>query len=130
MRKVTQDTISKVLDQYGAFFAFSNKQFEESRKEGVKYVDLGAGLIAPKGTSKKIAAGIEAATKAEVATVKKEKTKKEIIWDAFANYECQITCDISAAVEFLDDFDYGFTKEEIQKEWKGYWNYCVDEDLF
>jgi len=128
MRKVTQDTISKVLDQYGAFFAFSNKQFEESRKEGVKYVDLGAGLIAPQGTGKKIAAGIEAATKEGVAADKKEKTNKEIIWDAFANYECQISCDTSDAVEALDG--YGFTKEEIQKEWKGYWNYCVDEDLF
>lgn len=128
MRKVTQDEISQVLDQYGAFFAFSNNQFEEKRKEGVKYVSLGAGLIAPKGTGQKIVDGIEAARKNGVAQDKKEKTNKQIIWDAFANYECQIVGSPEDAIEALDG--YGFSDEEIQKEWKAYWNYCVDKDLF
>ena len=128
MRAVTQDEISQVLDQYGAFFAFSNEQFEEKRKEGVIYVSLGAGLIAPKGTGQKIVDGIEAARKKGVAQDKKEKTNREIIWGQFANYECQIVGSPEEGFEALEG--YGFSQEELDREWKAYWAYCVENDLF
>ena len=39
--------ISKVLKDNGAFFAFSNSQFDEQKKAGVKYTSCGQGLICP-----------------------------------------------------------------------------------
>ena len=36
------------FDRAGAFFAFSNKQFDEKKVDGVKYINCGAGLICPK----------------------------------------------------------------------------------
>ena len=42
------------MKKYGAFFAFGNAQFDEQRKEGVKYASLGAGLICPVDTYREL----------------------------------------------------------------------------
>jgi len=39
---------------HGAFFAFSNEQFNEQKKDGVEYTHLFSGLIAPKNTAKEL----------------------------------------------------------------------------
>jgi hypothetical protein len=122
------DRITKTLDKYGAFFAFSNEQFDKKKKEGVQYVDLGAGLIGPKENAQKIADGIEAVTKGGIADEIATKTPKEIMWDAFANYECQIVGSPNDAIDALEN--YPFTEKEIKKEFGAYWDYCVDNDLF
>ena len=41
----TEEATTKLLTKYNGFFAFGQKQFDEAKKEGVKYVDRGAGLI-------------------------------------------------------------------------------------
>ncbi|CDT63678.1 hypothetical protein VCR4J2_750251 [Vibrio coralliirubri] len=38
---------TQAFNEAGAFFAFSTKQFDEAKKEGVKYASLGMGLICP-----------------------------------------------------------------------------------
>ena len=128
MNKLTNDAITETMNKYGAFFAFSQKQFDERKEAGVEYVDLGAGLIGPKENVQKIADGLEAATKKGREKTLKEKTKKEIIWDAFANYECQIVGSPADAIDALAE--YPFTEQEIKKEFGAYWDYCVDNDLF
>lgn len=42
---------TRALRKAGAFFAFSNSQFDENKQEGIKYVDMGMGLICPKETA-------------------------------------------------------------------------------
>ena len=126
--KYVDDGITRTLEKYGAFFAFNQSQFEENKKEGVKYVDLGAGLIGPKENAQKIADGIEAVTKGGVAKDLETRTDKEIIWAEFANYECQIVGSPEDAIDALAN--YPFTEKQIKKEWAGYWDYCVDNDLF
>ncbi len=44
----TEDLQSKLFNSTGAFFAFSNKQFDGAKQKGIKYVSLGAGMICPK----------------------------------------------------------------------------------
>jgi|15BtaG_2_1085339.scaffolds.fasta_scaffold30677_2 hypothetical protein len=128
MNKYIDDGISKVLDQNGAFFAFNDKQFNTNKKEGVQYVKLGAGLIGPKDKEKIIFDQLDAVIKKGIDKELKEKTKKDIIWDAFANYECQIIGSPDDAIDSL--FDYPFTEKEIRKEWVSYFDYCVEKDLF
>ena len=36
----TQDKINDVIKSNGGFFAFSNKQFEENKKDNIKYCQL------------------------------------------------------------------------------------------
>ena len=45
---MTTDYLTPILEANGAFFAFSQSQFDEQKKEGVIYVSMGAGLICPK----------------------------------------------------------------------------------
>ena len=47
-----EEAQTKAFEKAGAFFAFSDKQFEEQKKEGVRYSYMGAGLICPKENQK------------------------------------------------------------------------------
>ena len=119
---------TKAFNDAGAFFAFSNTQFDEAKTEGVKYVQLGAGLISPKenaeALTKRLDTIYEEAVKQDVA----ENGKKDIIWRELANHECQIVGDPSDCVTRLDG--YPITEEEIQAEWPAYYNHCIDNDYF
>ena len=50
---MTTDYLTPILEANGAFFAFSQSQFDEQKKEGVIYVSMGAGLICPKENADK-----------------------------------------------------------------------------
>ena len=51
---IKEDKIGLVLKNNGAFCAFGTKQFDEQKKEGVKYISMGAGLICPKENADKL----------------------------------------------------------------------------
>ena len=42
-----EEAQTKAFDTNGAFFAFSTKQFNEAKTEGVKYTSLGLGMVCP-----------------------------------------------------------------------------------
>jgi hypothetical protein len=46
--------IKDILNKYGAFYAFNTEQFNEEKQEGVKYVNLRYGLIAPEEHAEKV----------------------------------------------------------------------------
>ena len=117
-----------IFNKYEAFFAFSNSQFDEAKKEGVKYVRLDCGLICPKEHVETMYKDIEDCHKRAIAQDIAENGIKGIIWREFANYECQISEGWTGALGALAD--YPVTHEEIQAEWKGYWNHCVEHDFF
>ena len=50
---MTTDYLTPILEANGAFFAFSQSQFDEQKKEGVIYVSMGAGLICPKAKAER-----------------------------------------------------------------------------
>ncbi len=52
LKKELQDNMTKLFDDYGVFFAFSKEQFDKQKKEGVKYLDGGAGMLIPKDVVK------------------------------------------------------------------------------
>ena len=120
--------LSKIQDKYGVFFAFSNKQYEEGAKEGVQYVHYGYGMFCPKKTIDQFLNEFDLAIDNYRNNDLAENGKIKIIWRELSNYECQITMDISEAVTALKG--YGITKEEVEREWKEYFNHCIDNDLF
>ena len=54
--------------------------------------------------------------------------KKELIQYELGNHEAQITGDISDTVDALEG--YGITREEVQAEYKEYFQKCIDNDWF
>ena len=127
-RLIMEQQQTAAFERYGAFFAFSDKQLEEKRQEGIKYVSLFSGLIAPKDNAKRLLEELEAITDNYIKRDIEENGIKKILWREFANYECQIVGNPEDAIDALEN--YHIDKKTIQEEWANYWNWCIDNDNF
>lgn len=108
----TNDALTQLLNEAGAFFAFSQQQFEEKRKEGVQYSSLGAGLIAPRESVASVVDGIAKITKTGIEKDIEVNGRRAIIKRELMNHECFYTGDITDCVEALED--YGIDQDEIK----------------
>ncbi len=123
-----KNNIDKVLKEHKGFFAFGNKQFEEAREVGVKYTSLGNGLLVPTANVKQFLIDFENVAESNIKKDIKENGIKNIIWRELANYEAQISMDITDTVEALKS--YGISRKDIAKQYKAYFNNCIELDLF
>ena len=119
---------SQLWDDNGAFFAFGQQQLDEKKQEGVAYVSLGMGLIAPKENASKIIEGLESIHTEGIKQDISENGIKPIIHRELGNYETQISGDISDTVAALED--YGITRKQVSAEYPAYFQHCVDNDYF
>ncbi len=119
---------TELFDTLGAFFAFGDEQFNEKKKEGVRYVSMGYGLIAPKENAKTLKEGIDNEYKRGIELRLKEYGLHRIAQYELGNYESQISMDYSTAHDVLKD--YGITDEQMVAEWKIFWAECVKHDRF
>lgn len=101
--------VSEFLDNQGVIYAFSDKQFEENRVEGVKYVSMDGGVLIPKKNLDKVLGGIKDIRLANIKLNKEEFSKEDIIWTEACNHEGCIDSTIDSLV------GYGYSDEEIQK---------------
>ena len=124
----TSDKLSKLWDDNGAFFAFSDEQLDESKQEGVAYVSLGMGLIAPKDNASKIIEGLESIHTEGIKQDIADNGIKAIIHRELGNYETQISGDVSNTVEALEG--YGITRKQVNEEYKSFYQHCIDNDYF
>ena len=102
------EKINHLLIKYNGFFAFSEKQFEEAKKENVKYVCWGAGLYHEAGKSEEFDKDFKLIIKEAIEQDLKENGKEAIIERELENYECYYTNDINEAVINLKDYDITF----------------------
>lgn len=123
----TEDMQTELFNSMGAFFAFSDKQFEEARQEGVKYVSLSAGLICPKPNVRPLVDGLDSISTKGIAADIAENGIKAIIHRELANHETQVTGDIDDTVGVLADYP-GIDRETIQAECSEYFQHCADND--
>ena len=114
------DKQTALFEEYGVFFAFSNKQLEEKAKPNTEYVALGMGMVMPKQENKEVYKEyfekLNNITKEGIAQDIKENGKKQIIWRELANHEAGYTGSAAQTIDALDG--YGFTEEEIKEELK------------
>ena len=104
LSQIAEKHQTKLFKKYFAFFAFSNKQVEEQINVNFKYAQMGSGLIAPKIFAKKIINALSTINTKAIVEHQRRESKKDIIWGTLANYETQISGDISDALEALDDY--------------------------
>jgi len=130
--KYLSDYIEKaqtdLFKECGSFFAFSGKQYNESKKDGVNYIDMGSGLICPEENVEKMINKLDNIHKKGIEQDIAENGKKAIIHREFGNHECQISGTITACVEKLEE--YPITKKEIRAEWDEYFQKCIDNNWF
>ena len=113
-----EDAQTEAFRKAGAFFAFSNDQFDEAKVEGVKYVSVGAGLICPKPNVESLMKSLDETHKAGIAQDIAENGKKAIIHRELGNHEYSITWSIQDTSYALEGYD--ITDEEIRAETKEY----------
>ncbi|MFA0423363.1 hypothetical protein AB4562_15225 [Vibrio sp. 10N.222.54.A1] len=102
---------TQAFNEAGAFFAFSNKQFDEAKKEGVKYASLGMGLICPVDNAKQLMTRLDSIAQEGIAKDIEENGKKAIIRRELFNHECFYTNDICDCIEKLEG--YGISYDEV-----------------
>lgn len=107
----TEEATSKALKDNRAFFAFSDKQFDEQKENEIKYVSLGMGLLCPKENAEKLITDMDNAIKNGVKQDLAENGKENIIKRELANHEAYYTMDITSTAEALEV--YQITKAEI-----------------
>jgi hypothetical protein len=107
-----------VMDKHGAFWAFSTKQFDEAKVEGVRYTPLPMGLIAPTENVKQLLKDMQKAASQTIEKDLAEHGKKKIIHRELANHEASYTGSIDATYEALAG--YGITEAEVQAEFPEY----------
>ncbi|UQV24887.1 DUF7659 family protein [Vibrio sp. J383] len=105
------DKQTLVFDELGAFFAFSNEQFAAAKKEGIKYVSLGFGMIVPESNASALIEKLDEIQKEAIAQDIAENGIKAIIRRELFNHECFYSNDIRDCVEKLTD--YNVSSEEI-----------------
>lgn len=102
---------TKLFNETGTFFAFSNKQYEDGKKEGVEYASLGAGIICPKENVKALVAGLETINAQGIAQDLAENGKDAIIERELHNHEAFYVGSVADTLGALEG--YGITREEI-----------------
>lgn len=109
----TEKGITALLEQYGAFFAFSTKQFNEQKKEGLEYTDCGHGLVAPKEHAKALCDGLIKNGNMAVQQDIAENGKEKIIERELYNHEAFYTYEIEDTVYALRLYE--ITEAEVQE---------------
>lgn len=97
----TDTSTSKLFADNGAFFAFSNKQFEEKKQEGVTYVSMNSGLICPKENAKTMMTEFERIFDNAVKQQVKDFGAEAIIRYEYFNHETQLTGDVEQVIDVL-----------------------------
>lgn len=120
--------MSATYEKFGAFYAFSNQQFDDQKKEGIVYVNMGSGLIAPKEKAKEFYAELKEILNNYHKTRLEIEGKDKIIMDELFNHECQIVGCYDDIIDLMDS--YGITEEDILKVWPKFIKKCQDENLF
>lgn len=107
----TEHAISEALSKHGAFFAFSQSQFEEQAVPGLRYCSLGSGLICPEKNALLLSSDLEKAHHRGIAQDIEENGVSAIILRELLNHEAFYTGDISDTVDALQSYE--FSRQQV-----------------
>jgi len=116
LRDYMHEKQTNLFNETGSFFAFSDKQFNESQEEGITYVSLGSGLFCPVETAKKLSEGLKQIHQEAIEQDKAENGAEAIIKRELHNHECFYTGDFHDAKNALSA--YNFPDELFRKVWR------------
>jgi len=134
LQEYYDDNYSKLLKEVGAFYAFNKKQFEESKKENVKYINMKSGLLCPKSKVEYFINKSYTLFQEALESDYKDNGEDAIIEREFFNHECQISMDYTNVMEvlkpYMDKYPDIFTMEVIRKIFSECHTKAVENDWF
>lgn len=134
LTQITEEKISNLFEENGAFFAFGKKQFDEKKQPGITYVTLASGLICPNENAINVINLFDEIHTNGVRTQVEEFGAERIIEYDYFNFETQITGDIQQVKDGLSEhiklFPKLFTDELITNICNKCFNKAVENDWF
>lgn len=118
IKKTEEKLISKLFEDCGVFFAFSNEQFQTNKtplEEGEKYVSIGAGGYLPKSKLQLFNESYDNITKWKKNEIKSNKLRKDHILYELNNHEAFYTGDLEDTLNALGS---EYTIEEVREVFK------------
>lgn len=113
LNEYIEDKVSALYEELGAFYAFSNEQLAEQKKEGVEYVRLVSGLICPKENADDFMKRFEEIVDAGMKERLEKEGRENVIKYELSNYECYYVGSWEEALPVLES--YGITEHEVAK---------------
>jgi hypothetical protein len=107
----TDAAMTKALNDNGAFYAFSDTQFNEQKQPNIVYQRDSSGLIVPKENVNALIAQMRSAVNTGIAARLAEFPIDDIIAYELGNYECYYSGDIDDAVNALKP--YNVTHDDV-----------------
>lgn len=125
-KQQVENKMSKIFNECGVFFAFSNEQFDENKTpigDGEKYAPMGAGGYLPSKNVPMLNEKLEQMETWRKSLFAEQVNLNEAISYELNNHEYGITYNISDTVRVLAD--YGVTVEQCQKVANSIdWSFC------
>ncbi len=125
---------TRLFNQTGSFFAFSQDQFNEKKQPGTQYIDLGAGLICPKENVNQLTKGLQDIHREAVKQDVAENGADQIIKREFFNHETNVTGDPHDVIEAIKGhkkhFPDLFTDQKINETINECFKAAEENDLF
>jgi hypothetical protein len=116
IKKHYEDYRTDLFESFGVFFAFSNQQLNEGKKEGVEYVQWMNGGFVPKDKAESFIEALEANIEVQEKTLSSEPHRRDYIAYELSNHEAYYTGDIDNALNVLSNS--GITREEVIKVYR------------
>lgn len=117
MKQYYEARQAQLFEEFGVFFAFGKKQFEEQRKEGVEYCTVfGAGDCVPKLQAEEFVRRLALAHKEAREQALSEMGIEAIIRYQLNNHEATYTRCIDDALEALKG--YSVTRDQVMSVYR------------
>ena len=108
----TEKKVTAALETHGAFFAYSNEQFERQKAANIEYVSLSVGLICPKENASELLGDLDKIHTEGIAEDVEENGLEAIVLRELWNHECFYTGEIDDAWDALKDYP-GITEQLV-----------------
>ena len=114
LQRMVDDKITNVMNNYGAFFSFSNIQFEKKRDKNIKnedYISLDSGIVCPRVNALLLVDEMSRIYEAHAKYVTDTYSTEQIIKHELMNHEIDVTGDITDTADAVEC--YGITRKDI-----------------
>ena len=117
----TEQAQTELFEKTGTFFAFSDKQFREQYEIGIKYADMGGGMITPAENVKEVLNALHQIQQNGMAQDIKENGIEGVIKRELENHEAYYTNDLEPVTDALEDY-LEITQKDIIRVYQRKWN--------
>jgi len=113
IKKKQEDSLSAIFENLGIFFAFSDEQFEESRKPDVEYFTPGFGMVIPVQNKDAFKIAYDQHCQETEALYREHIPMDDYILYELYNHEAYYTWDVTSAMDAVQVIYSECTREDM-----------------